>query len=732
MRTRKGRVSRLQWAYFLSSFGVVLVACAVVGLLLVYSAMANLGEINRQQVSEKVRAVAENIRAQHAAMTEVSYLVATKMMYKEVYIQQNVYNEVLLLRDFTQYRSYTQIAREYFLLYDGTRQVYLSSGYTNTFDYFMAAHRIDGNAAALYGALQGFEDFTAIPASINGESAPIFAYRVYTKGRSESRGHATLGYLLSREALQAQVHQLIGELEGSMHLYWEDTYLITIQGAAEEAIPLAAYDPSQRHTLAGGATLYLGTSGDGLFRIAYVAPPGYLPGYTTIFSVVNTAYIAVAALFILGLAAFCAYSYYRPIQKLRRKYIDPQAAGGEKNELAAIESFFDDVLREKRSVEVTLQTQYTLLKRQILKLLLGGDPRYRAVADRPFMGIHLPGPLYFVAAIQPETPQDEAQIDRLEAMVEELAEGDTLYYLALSTRGDHLAVIVSLTDEGQISEATDFVETLFSEAFTYRIGISPPFGDIARLPEAFAMAMAESLPVDAAAARGPRGHGGNLFWYDEAAAVRVLQALQAQNVAEAEAAMSAFSMMAAGHIKSFAFERHAHMKLLRAIVKYAEGAGRRIDLPLVEQVAMALDRENLCRQMHAFLRTLCDADGRGSAGEAAAGSQASRRGAELVAYIQSAHADPNMSLDLLSDHFGLSNRYISTIIKEETGQSYKDYLTNLRIQKAQALLLQEGVSVTEACERVGYTHLPHFIKTFKRITGYTPSAFGSAHGQNAQ
>jgi len=96
---------------------------------------------------------------------------------------------------------------------------------------------------------------------------------------------------------------------------------------------------------------------------------------------------------------------------------------------------------------------------------------------------------------------------------------------------------------------------------------------------------------------------------------------------------------------------------------------------------------------------------------------------EIVKYIYENYSDHDMCLDKLSQHFDLSNRYISNILKEETGLSYVELMTGIRIKKATQLLLEGSLSIAETCIAVGYAHMPHFTKTFKRVTGYTPSGY---------
>ena len=47
-------------------------------------------------------------------------------------------------------------------------------------------------------------------------------------------------------------------------------------------------------------------------------------------------------------------------------------------------------------------------------------------------------------------------------------------------------------------------------------------------------------------------------------------------------------------------------------------------------------------------------------------------------------------------------------------------LTLLRMEAAQGFLREEGLSIAETANRVGYFNISHFIKCFKTYTGMTP------------
>ncbi len=78
----------------------------------------------------------------------------------------------------------------------------------------------------------------------------------------------------------------------------------------------------------------------------------------------------------------------------------------------------------------------------------------------------------------------------------------------------------------------------------------------------------------------------------------------------------------------------------------------------------------------------------------------------------------------ISDRFALSNDYISSLIKKETGSAFKEYLTMLRIGEGKRLLREEKeLTIAEVAERVGYRKTSNFSKKFKEITGMLPSEY---------
>ncbi len=91
-------------------------------------------------------------------------------------------------------------------------------------------------------------------------------------------------------------------------------------------------------------------------------------------------------------------------------------------------------------------------------------------------------------------------------------------------------------------------------------------------------------------------------------------------------------------------------------------------------------------------------------------------------YMEENYMD-NLSIGQLSDIACVSPNYFSHMFKRETGKNYKAYLTEIRMQKAQDLLLETDLMVYEISEMVGYNNTRTFVDAFKQAYSMSPADF---------
>lgn len=93
---------------------------------------------------------------------------------------------------------------------------------------------------------------------------------------------------------------------------------------------------------------------------------------------------------------------------------------------------------------------------------------------------------------------------------------------------------------------------------------------------------------------------------------------------------------------------------------------------------------------------------------------------EIKAYIRAHYCESDMGLARVGGEFRVSESYLSTVFKEQSGGNFADYLETLRIEKACELLQDRQLTVNDVAETVGYNSVQSFRRAFKRVKGVSP------------
>lgn len=82
-----------------------------------------------------------------------------------------------------------------------------------------------------------------------------------------------------------------------------------------------------------------------------------------------------------------------------------------------------------------------------------------------------------------------------------------------------------------------------------------------------------------------------------------------------------------------------------------------------------------------------------------------------------------VTLEQVAQEVAMSPYYFSKVFKQVTGETFIDYLTRTRVERAKQMLAEEAASVKEASFAVGYSDPNYFSRVFKKVTGMTPTEF---------
>jgi len=88
-------------------------------------------------------------------------------------------------------------------------------------------------------------------------------------------------------------------------------------------------------------------------------------------------------------------------------------------------------------------------------------------------------------------------------------------------------------------------------------------------------------------------------------------------------------------------------------------------------------------------------------------------------------ADQNISLHSVASIVNVSPNHFSTIFSQETGETFIEYLTQVRINKSKDLLLTTDLRSADIAYDVGFGDPHYFSFIFKKYTGISPREFKS-------
>lgn len=88
-----------------------------------------------------------------------------------------------------------------------------------------------------------------------------------------------------------------------------------------------------------------------------------------------------------------------------------------------------------------------------------------------------------------------------------------------------------------------------------------------------------------------------------------------------------------------------------------------------------------------------------------------------------AHYDREITTPMLAARFSLSPKYFGVLFKAGTGMSVRDFLLDIRIQRAKQYLLDTSLSIEEVADSVGIHDAFYFTKLFKQREGIPPGRY---------
>lgn len=95
----------------------------------------------------------------------------------------------------------------------------------------------------------------------------------------------------------------------------------------------------------------------------------------------------------------------------------------------------------------------------------------------------------------------------------------------------------------------------------------------------------------------------------------------------------------------------------------------------------------------------------------------------VTSFIDECYSDSDLSLTKAAERFNVSESYLSSTFKQQSGVNFFNYVESVRLSKAKELLQSTELKINEIARQVGYASSNSFCRAFKRYTGENASSF---------
>lgn len=99
----------------------------------------------------------------------------------------------------------------------------------------------------------------------------------------------------------------------------------------------------------------------------------------------------------------------------------------------------------------------------------------------------------------------------------------------------------------------------------------------------------------------------------------------------------------------------------------------------------------------------------------------------ITDYMKENYGDEELSMKEVARQAYISVSYMGIILKKETGKTFIEYLTEIRLEQAKKYLRETELKNYEIAMKCGYSNPTYFSTVFKGVTGSSPSAYRKQH-----
>jgi two-component system, response regulator YesN len=388
-----------------------------------------------------------------------------------------------------------------------------------------------------------------------------------------------------------------------------------------------------------------------------------------------------------------------------------------------------------KSLRQQVDDNLVLLREKFLRrLVLGGFTSAQAIEQSGQLGLSLIANCYLVVLLQivlPENTRAASYDDyqHIERIISALVGSNRDAFLVQKDIEELLLLIKGDNTEQLVQEAAFLVQLIREEIETrtlcsLRIGFGSAERRLGDIYHSFSAALANLSYTGEGKLLPPSERADNQIGQVRLDQSAVEHFLKSGSVKEFDQFFtSQLEPISQAALRSPLVKQYLFMDILlttaQAINDMGGEAGR--VLPEIHEIEMLLARvkttedvreeiRNIIQRLLAFRDSRVD-------------NQQTRVVDQAKTYIKKNLADPDLSLNQVAASVNLSPSHFSVVFSQELGETYRDYLSRLRIEHSKELLRTTNLLCSEVAYQSGYNDPHYFSYIFKKNTGLSPQQF---------
>lgn len=431
----------------------------------------------------------------------------------------------------------------------------------------------------------------------------------------------------------------------------------------------------------------------------------------------------------ISLALLLAYYNYNPIKTLAEFVTGSRMSWVHfnENELELVKKHYNDAAEQNEILQHRIDMQGRIVSNQcLLKLLKGED------GSRDEMEYHLgcaqiifDRRYYCVMTISfPNSGNPFGARGILFESFENIVQNDTSLYICESIGESDLYIIVN-TNRPNIDEAvTDLVLEQCKRLRIENVYIG--IGNVYDNPDNIRLSCIESI---AALSHALPNHPQKIYYYsnDSQSGVKIPYGIVDHSLliesikrGNKDIAVAEFRRVVEqiGKSQCTLFEVQMNCyAILRSLINIATRMDITVDESVCESVYSFLSLIDFSNKILPLVEDIC------AKNQIVLNAREANTKKEIIDYININYCDFLISLDTISSLFNISKPGINLFLKNDTGYTFNQYISMLRLNEAKRLLRETDESINTVVKKIGYIDVATFIRKFKSAEGMTPGQY---------